>query len=296
MREMDYGLKPINFKDPQPAQPGFSRRGFMVTSLASGFALASGALHAKAITTSDEGLVAGEIKIPVNDGHIPGYRAMPEGGKDLPVLLVIQEIFGVHEHIKDLCRRFAKRGYFAIAPEMFARQGDVSKMSDINQILSDVVSKVPDAQVMSDIDATVTFAKASRSVNTERLGIVGFCWGGRTVWLYAAHNPALKAGVAYYGLLDGMAPSDIKPHDPIDIAGDIKAPVLGLYSSIDAYIPMDQVEEMRGGLAASKTDSEIVVFPGADHGFNADYRPTYDRVAAEYANTLALDWLKARGV
>lgn len=297
MRDMDYGLKPLNFRNPAPAaQPGFSRRGFMVSSLASGFALASGALHAQAINTSDEGLTAGEVKIPVKDGSIPGYRAMPKGGKNLPVLLVIQEIFGVHEHIKDLCRRYAKQGYYAIAPEMFARQGDVSKMTDIGEILSEVVSKVPDAQVMSDIDATVAFAKASGSANAANLGIVGFCWGGRTVWLYAAHNPALRAGVAYYGLLSGMAPSDIKPKDPLDIAGEIKAPVLGLYSSIDAYIPMDAVEKMRGGLAASKTGSEIVVFPGVDHGFNADYRPTYDRVAAEYANKLALDWLKARGV
>lgn len=181
MRDMDYGLKPLNFKKPEPAQPGFSRRGFMVTSLASGFALASGALHAKAIVTSDDGLTAGEVKIPVSDGHIPGYRAMPKGGKDLPVLLVIQEIFGVHEHIKDLCRRYAKQGYYAIAPEMFARQGDVSQMTDIGQILSEVVSKVPDAQVMSDIDASVAFAKASGSAKIENLGIVGFCWGGRTV-------------------------------------------------------------------------------------------------------------------
>jgi carboxymethylenebutenolidase len=296
MREMDYGLKPINFRNAAPAIPGLSRRGFMVTSLASGFALASGALHAKAITTSDEGLTAGEVKIPVADGHIPGYRALPEGGKDLPVLLVIQEIFGVHEHIKDLCRRYAKQGYYAIAPEMFARQGDVSQMTDIGQILSEVVSKVPDAQVMGDLDATVAFAKASGSADVAKLGTVGFCWGGRTVWLYAAHNPDLKAGVAYYGLLSGMAPSEIKPKDPINLAGEIKAPVLGLYSSIDAYIPMSDVEKMRGGLAASGTGSEIVVFPGVDHGFNADYRPTYDRVAAEYANQLALDWLKDNGV
>lgn len=296
MDVMNYGLEPLDFQNPQPAMLGLSRRGFLVTSLASGFALASGALHAQAIKTSDDGLTAGEIKIPVKDGSIPGYRALPKGGKDLPVLLVIQEIFGVHEHIKDLCRRYAKQGYYAIAPEMFARQGDVSQMTEVGQILSEVVAKVPDAQVMSDIDATVDFAKASGTAKVENLGIVGFCWGGRTVWLYAHHNPKLKAGVAYYGLLSGMAPSDIKPKDPADIAGELKVPVLGLYASIDHYIPMDVVEKVRATLSQGDSGSEIVVFPGVDHGFNADYRPTYDRAAAEYANELAMDWLKDRGV
>lgn len=298
MKPMHYGLEPLNFQNPPPvagANSGVSRREFLVTSLATGFALASGAVQAKAIVTDSNGLTAGEISIPVADGQIPAYRAAPAKGKNLPVLLVIQEIFGVHEHIKDMCRRFAKMGYYAIAPEMFARQGDVSKMTEVGQILSEVVSKVPDAQVMSDLDSTVAFAKASGQADTTKLGAIGYCWGGRTVWLYAAHNPALKAGVAYYGLLSGMT-SPIKPADPLDLAAQIKVPVLGLYAGIDSYIPLDQVEKMRGAVNKTGSGSEIIVFPGVNHGLNADYRPTYDQVAAEYATTLAMDWLKDRGV
>lgn len=295
MDVINYGLRPLEFNNPtSTTDAGFSRRDFIVTSLASGFALASGAVHAQAIVTDAKGLTAGEVSIPVAGGSIPAYRAMPAKGRNLPVLLVIQEIFGVHEHIKDMCRRFAKLGYYAVAPEMFARQGDVSKMSDIGAILSEVVSKVPDAQVMADLDATVAFAKASGSADVTKLGILGYCWGGRTVWLYAAHNPAVKAGVAYYGLLSGMK-SPIKTQDPIDVADSIEVPVLGLYAGIDAYIPQEIVEKMRGELAKGKSGSEIVVFPGVNHGFNADYRPTYDKTAAEYASKLALDWLKDHG-
>lgn len=297
MNPMHYGLKPLDFRNPDAAgTPGrLSRRDFFITTLASGFALAAGPVGAATIQTSAEGLVAGEVKIPVADGHIPGYRAMPATGKGFPVLLVIQEIFGVHEHIRDVCRRYAKLGYCAIAPEMFARQGDVSKMNDIGEILGKVVSKVPDAQVMSDLDATVAWAKARTPADASRVGAVGYCWGGRTVWLYAAHNPALKAGVAYYGLLSGMK-SDIKPADPVDLAAQIKAPVLGLYASLDAYIKLDAVEQMRKGLAQGNSGSQIVVFPAVDHGFNADYRPTYDRATAEYAQNLALDWFRERGL
>lgn len=296
MKPILYGLAPLDFRNPRlaPTDARVSRREFLVTSLASGFALASGAVQARAIVTDTQGLVAGEVSVPVAGGAIPAYRAVPEGKGSHPVLLVIQEIFGVHEHIKDMCRRFAKRGYYAIAPEMFARQGDVSKMTDISAILGEVVSKVPDAQVMADLDATVAFAKASGQADTSRLGAIGYCWGGRTVWLYAAHNPALKAGVAYYGLLAGMK-SEIKPADPLDMAAQVKAPVLGLYAGIDAYIPMDHVEKMRGALARGGSGSEIVVFPGVNHGFNADYRPTYDALAAEYATKLATDWLKDHG-
>jgi carboxymethylenebutenolidase len=295
MNLMHYGLKPLDFQRPAVRQPGLSRREFMVTTLASGFALASGAVEAKAIKTDSKGLVAGEVSIPVADGQIPAYRAMPATGKNFPLLLVVQEIFGVHEHIQDVCRRYAKLGYYAIAPEMFTRQGDVSKMTDIGEILSTVVSRVPDAQVMADLDATVAYAKASGSANVRRLGIVGYCWGGRTVWLYAAHNPRVKAGVAYYGLLDGMK-SEIKPRDPVDLAATLKVPVLGLYAGIDAFIKPEIVEKMRGELMRSQSGSEIVVFPGVNHGFNADYRPTYDPIAAEYAAKLARDWLQERGV
>jgi carboxymethylenebutenolidase len=290
----DYGLRPLDFgAEPAPV-PGLSRRGFLAASLASGFALASRPVQAQAIKTDAEGLVAGEVKIPVADGHIPAYRAMPASGKDFPVLLVIQEIFGVHEHIQDVCRRYAKQGYFAIAPEMFVRQGDVSTMTDIGAILSEVVSKVPDAQVMADLDAAVAYAAGTGKVNTQRLGAVGYCWGGRTVWLYAHHNPQLTAGVAYYGVLSGMK-SPIKPADPIDVAAEIRVPVLGLYAGEDAYIQYEGVVAMREGLRKGGTASEILVFPGVDHGFNADYRPTYDRVAAEYAAGLALDWLRDHG-
>lgn len=297
MNPMQYGLEPIDFRNPlvAPADGRVSRRGFLVTTLASGFALASGALEAKTIVTDAKGLIAGDVQVPVENGPIPAYRAVPEAKGKYPVLLVIHEISGVHEHIKDLCRRFAKLGYYAIAPEMFVRQGDVSKMTDVGQILAEVVSKVSDAQVMGDLDATVAFAKASGQADVKKLGAVGYSWGGRSVWLYAAHNPALKAGIAYYGLLAGMK-AENKPADPLDLAERVKAPVLGLYALSDSYVPMEQVEKMRGALATGGSGSVIVVFPGVDHGFNADYRPTYDQAAAVYAQELALDWLKDRGV
>ena len=299
MKLMDYGLKPIDFQHPDVAcdspDAGFSRRGFVMTSLASGFALASNPLLAQAITTDSAGLVAGEVSVPVADGRIPAYRAMPAGAGKFPVLLVVQEIFGVHEHIKDMCRRFAKLGYFAIAPEMYARQGDVSKMTDIGTILSTVVANVPDAQVNSDLDAAVAFAAASGNGDTNRLGLVGYCWGGRAAWVYALHNSKLKAAVSYYGLLDGMK-SPIKPQDPVDFAADLKVPVLGLYASIDGFVKPAVIDQMRSGLVKSGSGSQIVVFPNVNHGFNADYRPTYDKTSATYAQKLAIDWLKERGV
>ncbi|MBH1987518.1 MAG: dienelactone hydrolase family protein [Burkholderiales bacterium] len=302
---MDYGTRPIDFQNPVQAavadgfssglSAGLSRRAFVMTTLASGFAVASQPVLAQAITTDSQGLIAGEVKVPVADGHIPAYRAVPKKPGKYPVVLVVQEIFGVHEHIKDMCRRYAKMGYYAIAPEMFARQGDVSKLSDIGQILSTVVSKVPDAQVCADLDAAVAFAGASKQADVKRVGLVGYCWGGRTAWIYAKHNPRLKAAVAYYGLLSGMK-SDIKPQDPVEFAEQIKVPVLGLYSGIDAFIPMNVVDQMRAGIAKSGSGSEIVVFPNVNHGFNADYRPTYDKNAATYAQKLAFDWLKDHGV
>ena len=225
MKLMDYGLKPLDFQNPtitpERTDSGFSRRGFVMTSLASGFAVASNPVLAQAITTDSTGLVAGEVSVPVADGKIPAYRAMPAKPGKYPVLLVVQEIFGVHEHIKDMCRRFARLGYYAIAPEMYARQGDVSKMTDIGTILSTVVAKVPDAQVNADLDAAVAFAAASGNADTARLGLVGYCWGGRAAWVYALHNPKLKAVVSYYGLLDGMK-SPIKPQDPVDFAATLK--------------------------------------------------------------------------
>ena len=297
MDHMQYGLRPVDFTngDATSESTGFTRRGFLVTALASGFALASNPVFAQAIKTDSKGLVAGEVSIPVADGKIPGYRAMPAKAGVFPTIIVIQEIFGVHEHIQDVCRRLAKLGYFAIAPELYSRQGDVSTMTDIGEILSKVVAKVPDAQVNSDIDAAVVFAKASKHANTDRLGVIGFCWGGRQTWLYAAHNPKVKAAVSYYGLLDGMK-SDIKLNDPIDIGATLKVPVLGLYAEMDSFIKPAVIDQMETALVKSGSGSQIVVFPAVNHGFNADYRPTYDKTAAQYAWKLTRDWLKERGV
>ena len=291
-----YGLKPLDFNATETGQSGgINRREFIMTSLAIGFALASNPIMAQAIRTDDNGLIAGEVSVPVADGSMPAYRAMPKKGKNLPVILVVQEIFGVHEHIKDVCRRFAKLGYLAIAPELFGRQGDVSKMTDIGEILSKVVSKVPDEQVFSDLDATVAYVKTTGKANMNKLATVGFCWGGRTVWLYAAHNPNVKTGVAYYGLLNGMK-SDIKANDPVDIGSSIKAPILGLYASQDSFIKPEVIEQMQGELEKSGSGSEIVVFPNVNHGFYADYRPTYNKTAADYSWQLTRDWLKKHGV
>ena len=243
--------------DRQSLLPGvdFTRRGFVVTSLASGFALAAQPISAQTTVTTDTvGLEAGEVKIPVTDDRIPAYRAMPATGGPFPVILVVQDIFGVHEHIKDICRRLAKRGYLAVAPELYARQGDVSKIQDFREIVSQVVSKVPDAQVMSDLDATVAWVKDQGKGNTAKLGITGYCWGGRIVWLYAAHNLDVKAGVAWYGRLVGQ-PDELHPKNPIDLVGALHAPVLGLYGEADQGIPVASVERMRrpqGGWQAGR--------------------------------------------
>ena len=273
----------------------FTRRGFVVTTLAAGYALAVQPVAAETITTDTDGLTAGEVKIPVKDGEMPAYRAMPESGGPFPVVLVVQEIFGVHEHIKDLCRRLAKLGYLAVAPELYARQGDVSKLTDINEIISTVVSKVPDSQVMADLDATVAWAKKSGKGNTAKLAVTGFCWGGRIVWLYAAHQPELKAGVAWYGRLVGMA-DDLHPKHPLELAASLKAPVLGLYGGADMGIPNETVEQMQKALKDAKSPSEIVLYPDTPHGFNADYRPTFRKTEAEDAWKRMIAWFKKHGV
>ncbi|MFB8791694.1 MAG: dienelactone hydrolase family protein [Potamolinea sp.] len=274
----------------------FTRRKFIVvTTLAAGFALAVHPIFAQVIKTDTQGLVAGEVKIPVQDGEIPAYRAMPAIGENFPVVLVVQEIFGVHEHIQDICRRFAKLGYLAIAPEMFARQGDVSKISNIQEIISKVVSKVPDAQVMSDLDATVAWAEKSSKGNIDKLGITGFCWGGRITWLYSAYNPKVKAGVAWYGRLVSNF-TDLTPKHPVDIAADLKVPVLGLYGGSDDGIPVATVEQMRSALKAGNSGSEVIVYPDTPHGFNADYRPTYRKEQAEDGWKRLQAWFKKNGV
>jgi carboxymethylenebutenolidase len=272
-----------------------NRRGFMVTSLGAGFAAAVMPIEAQTvITTSADGLVAGEVKVPTM-GEMVAYRAMPATGSGFPVVLVVQEIFGVHEHIKDVCRRFAKLGYFAIAPELFARQGDVSKMTEIPKIVSEVVSKVPDAQVMSDLDACVAYAKASGKANVDKLAVTGFCWGGRITWLYAAHNQNVKAGGAWYGRLVGQ-PSPNNPKHPIDVVPQINAPILGLYGDADQGIPNDTVKKMEEALKAAGKKSEIILYPDAPHAFHADYRPSYRKATADDAWKKLTEWFKKHGV
>jgi carboxymethylenebutenolidase len=276
-----------------------SRREFVVTTLAAGFALAVQPVSAETITTDSKGLEAGEVKIPTKydgkEGEMPAYRAMPDKGGPFPVVIVVEEIFGVHEHIKDLCRRLGKLGYLAVAPELLARQGDVSKITDIQEIITKVVSKVPDAQVMSDLDATVAWAKKDGKGDTKKLGITGFCWGGRVVWLYSAHNKDLKAGVAWYGRLVGKS-TDLQPKYPVDVVDKLNAPVLGLYGGKDQGIPLDSVEQMRKALKEEKKTGEIVVYPDVGHAFNADYRPSYNKEAAEDGWKRMLEWFKKYGV
>ncbi len=272
----------------------FSRRAFIVGSLAAGFALAVLPVSAETITTDANGLTVGEVKIPAEGGSIPGYRAMPDAGGPFPTILVVQEVFGVHEHIKDICRRLAKAGYFAIAPALYAREGDVVGMSDIKQIMQ-VVAKVPERQVASDLDATAAWANSTGKADTSKLGIVGFCWGGRQVWLYAAHNPKLKAGVSWYGVLQ-RPKNDLTPDNPIDLVQRINAPILGLYGGADPGIPVAQIDAMRTALKAARKPSEIVVYPDTPHGFNADYRPSYRPQQARNGWQRMLAWFKQHGV
>ncbi|MBI2823522.1 MAG: dienelactone hydrolase family protein [Planctomycetia bacterium] len=280
---------------PKLPKADFSRREFVVTTLATGFALAVQPVSAQTITTDTAGIEAGEVKVPVRDGEMPAYRAMPAKGGPFPVVLVVQEIFGVHEHIKDICRRLAKLGYLAVAPELYARQGDVSKIENIAEIIAKVVSKVPDEQVMSDLDAAVAWAKKSGKGDTAKLAVTGFCWGGRIVWLYAAHNPSVKAGVAWYGRLVGPA-DELHPKHPVDVAASLKAPVLGLYGGADQGIPVDTVEQMRKAVKEADKTAEIVVYEGAPHGFYADYRPTYRKEHADDGWKRLLAWFKKHGV
>jgi len=272
-----------------------TRRQFMTTAaLATGFALAVEPISAKVIRTDAKGLIAGAVKIPVQDGNIPAYRAMPAQGQNFPVVLVIQEIFGVHEHMQDVCRRFALLGYVAIAPELFVRQGDVLKLSSVDEIRK-VVAKVPDAQVLSDLDATVSWAVKSAKGNAQRLGVTGFCWGGRITWLYAAHNPQVKAGVAWYGRLVGDR-NPLTPKHPVDIAAQLRTPVLGLHGGEDAGIPLETAEEMGHRLNSGRSKSQIVVYPDAPHAFFADYRPSYREKAAKDGWKRLQAWFKQHGV
>jgi carboxymethylenebutenolidase len=285
------------------AENGLSRRAALTTvALGSTFALAAQPVQAQTmIVTPADGLTAGAVKVKTKDGkEMDAYRAMPASGTGFGTILVVQEIFGVHAHIADMCRRFAKAGYYAIAPELYFRQGDPKTYTEIPKLISELVSKVPDDQVMGDLDSTVAFAKGEGKADTVKLGITGFCWGGRIVWMYDAHNPAVKAGVAWYGPL-ARAATPMTPKDATDIAKDLHGPVQGLYGGADAGIPQESVEKMRAALKAASGNaaaakSQIKVYPDTPHAFNADYRASYRKEAAEDGWKLCLAWFKANGV
>ena len=270
-----------------------ARRGMVMAGLMTGFTLATTRVEAQAIHTDSTGIEAGEVKIPVADGTLPGYSARPTGAGPFPIVLVIEEIFGVHEYIKDTCRRLAKAGYVAVAPELYARIADLSTMTDASAIVRDVISKAPDAQVMSDLDAAAAWAAANRG-DPARLAVTGFCRGGRNTWLYDAHNPALKAAVAWYGPVGGT-PSAIQPKTAADVAAQLHAPLLGLYGGQDAGIPVDAVKAAAAQAKAAGKTVEIVVFPDAPHGFHADYRPSYRKADAEEGWAKMLNWFKMNG-
>jgi carboxymethylenebutenolidase len=265
-----------------------------MTTLISGFTLATQRVEAQAIQTDSKGISAGETKIPTKDGSLPAYFAKPAGKGPHPVVLVNEEIFGVHEYIKDVCRRLAKAGYLAVATEYYARIGDLSKMTDVKQIFADVISKAPDAQYMSDLDSTAAWA-LNNGGSATRIGVIGFCRGGRQTWLYAAHSPHLRAAVAFYGPLGGN-PSPIQPQTAMDLAADIKCPLLGLYGGQDQSIPVDAVRQAEAKAKAAHKTVEIVVYPDAPHGFHADYRPSYRQADAEDGWKRTLAWFHRFGV
>ena len=271
-----------------------ARRGMLMSSLISGFTLAVTPVEAQVIHTDTIGIAGGQVKIPVSDGEMPAYASKPERPGPFPVILVNEEIFGVHEHIKDLCRRLAKAGYLAVAPEIYARQGDLSKMTDVNQIVSQVINKKPDAEMLSDLDAAVAWA-GKNGGDLTRLGVTGFCRGGRNTWFYDAHNPQVKAAVAWYGPIKG-APSDIQPKVVSDIAADIHAPLLGLYGGQDTGINVNDVEAAAEMARKAGKTVEIHVYADAPHGFNADYRPSYKKADAEDGWARMLAWFKKYGV
>ena len=276
---------------------GASRRTALGVMLGAGYAAAAAPVMAQtAVSTPADGLTAGEVHFAVNGFDVRAYRAAPQGKTGLPVVLVISEIFGVHEYIADVCRRLAHEGYLAVAPDLFARQGDPRAYSEVAKLMSELVSKVPDAQVMADLDGAVQWAGAHGG-DLQRVGITGFCWGGRTTWLYAAHGP-VKAGVAWYGRLVGQA-SALNPKHPVDLAPILKAPVLGLYGEKDAGIPLDTIDKMKSALSegsAAAKASRFVVYPDAPHAFHADYRPSFRKEAAQDGWKRTLAWFKQHGV
>ena len=270
------------------------RRHFVMTGLIAGLTLATTRVEAQAIHTDAAGLAAGETRLPVADGELPAYYARPEGAGPFPIVLVIEEIFGVHEYIRDICRRLAKQGYLAVAPELYARIADLSKMSDVHRIIQDVILKAPDAQVLSDLDAAASWA-AAHGGDRARLAVTGFCRGGRDVWLYAAHNPALRAAVAWYGPIAG-ATSTIQPRTAGDVAAELKCPLLGLYGGQDASIKVADVQAAAARARAAGQDVQIMVYPDAPHGFHADYRPSYREADAKDGWQRMLAFFAAHGV
>ena len=278
-------------------EEGATRRTALQAALGMGYAAAAGPAQAQtAISTPADGLDAGEVAYEVEGFKVPAYRAAPAGRTGLPVVLVIQEIFGVHEYIADTCRRLAKAGYLAIAPALYARQGDPARYGEVAKLMSELVANVPDGQVMADLDGAVHWAGANGG-DLARVAITGFCWGGRITWLYAAHGP-VKAGVAWYGRLVGES-NLLRPKQPVEIAPILKAPVLGLYGGKDAGIPLDTVDKMKAALADGSPQaraSEFVLYPDAPHAFHADYRPSYRQEAAEDGWKRTLAWFKAHGV
>jgi carboxymethylenebutenolidase len=285
-------------KDTMDDMDGLTRfprgRRFVMTGLMTGLTLATTRVEAQVIHTDTAGLDAGEIKVPVSDGAVPAYYARPEGDGPFPIVLVNEEIFGVHEYIKDICRRLAKLGYLAVAPEIYARIADMSKITDFTNIFRDVISKAPDATVMSDLDATAAWAAANRG-DANRLGVVGVCRGGRTTWLYAEHNPKLRAAVAWYGPVAG-AVSELQPKTPTDLAEQLHCPLLGLYGGKDAGVRVEDVQAAAAKARAAGQTVEIVVYPDAPHGFHADYRPSYRPADAADGWQRTLAWLKKYGV
>ena len=281
-------------KSPACGAIPLARRGFVMTSLMTGFTLATTVVEAQAIHTDATGLDAGEVQIPVKDGHLPAYYARPAEGTNFPTILVNEEIFGVNEYIQDVCRRFAKLGYMAVAPEIYARIADISKMTDIPQVVREVVSKKPDAELFSDLDASLAWAAQNKGSATA-IGETGFCRGGRNTWLYATHNPNLKAAVAWYGPIKGST-SDIQPKVVLDLADQLKCPLLGLYGAQDTSISVADVHEAETKAKAAGKTVEIVIYPDAPHGFHADYRPSYRPADAEDGWKRALAWFKRYGV
>lgn len=270
-----------------------ARRGVIMTGLISGLTMATQRVEAQAISTPADGLVTGEAKIPTSDGELPAYFARPADGTSFPIVLVNEEIFGVHEYIKDTCRRLAKAGYLAVATEYYARLGDLSKMTDVKEIIANVISKAPDARYLADADATLTWAGANKG-DLNRVAVTGFCRGGRATWMVAIDNPKVKAAVAWYGPVGGNT-SDIQPKTVTDLADQLKAPLLGLYGGQDTGIPVDAVKAAEAKAKAAGKTVEIVVYPDAPHGFHADYRPSYRKDAADDGWKRMLAWFAAHG-